>query len=605
MAYDQVKQYNEDDPHTTGDKGMQLLAVRSDAGAALAANGDYIPLMVNASGALFVTGGGGGTEYTEDIAAPADPVGGTLMMTRDDQLATVTEIEGDWSRLRSTSKGALWVALADSAGDPITSFGGGIQYTEGDIDATITGTAMMMEVAANTLQPVQGTVADGLLVNLGTNNDVTVASLPLPTGASTSANQTTIIGHVDGIEALLTTIDTDTGDIAVDADAIRIAVQLIDDAAVVLGTATYTEATSTGLAIGAVRRDADTTLVSLTNEWGPLQMDANGRLKVEVFSGETLPVSLASTTITGTVAVTQSGAWDVTVAELPAAAAITDNFANPTTTSVMAMNMVWDGATWDRAAGNSADGTLVNLGTNNDVTVTGSVSITGAVDTELPAAAALADAASAAPTTPTVGAIGLLMNATTVDRQRAVVNALNSTGTGIAGAGLVAQFDDTTPTTVTENQFGNVRMSANGVLYVGGSVAQDIAIAGNPMPSGYRASAAEPTAMSADGDAVYPWADRKGRTVVTMQAATGTQTSVAGSATNVTLLASNTSRKGALIYNDSTAILYVRLQATATTSNFSVKMFSDDTYEVPFGYTGIIDGIWASAAGNARITEIT
>lgn len=43
---------------------------------------------------------------------------------------------------------------------------------------------------------------------------VDASSLPLPTGASTSANQATIIGHVDGIEGLLTTIDADTGGIA-------------------------------------------------------------------------------------------------------------------------------------------------------------------------------------------------------------------------------------------------------------------------------------------------------------------------------------------------------------------------------------------------------
>lgn len=66
----------------------------------------------------------------------------------------------------------------------------------------------------------------------------------------------------------------------------------IDDTVITLGTDTYTEATSKGQSIGAVRRDADTTLVNTTNEWGPLQMDANGRLKVEAFSGETLPVSL-------------------------------------------------------------------------------------------------------------------------------------------------------------------------------------------------------------------------------------------------------------------------------------------------------------------------
>ena len=93
-------------------------------------------------------------------------------------------------------------------------------------------------------------------------------------------------------------------------DTIITAVQLLDDSVVVLGTDVYTEATSKGYAIGAVRRDADTTLASLTNEWGPLQMDANGRLKVEAFSGEALPVTLTSTTITGTVAVTQSGTWD-------------------------------------------------------------------------------------------------------------------------------------------------------------------------------------------------------------------------------------------------------------------------------------------------------
>jgi hypothetical protein len=34
-------------------------------------------------------------------------------------------------------------------------------------------------------------------------------------------------------------------------------------------------------------------------------------------------------------------------------------------------------------------------------------------------------------------------------------------------------------------------------------------------------------------------------------------------------------------------------------------MVADAYYEVPFGYTGRIDGIWASANGNARVTEMT
>ena len=69
------------------------------------------------------------------------------------------------------------------------------------------------------------------------------------------------------------------------------ALQLIDDSVATLGTTTYAEATTKGLIVGALRRDADTTAVGTDNEVAPLQVDANGRLKVEAFSGETLPVS--------------------------------------------------------------------------------------------------------------------------------------------------------------------------------------------------------------------------------------------------------------------------------------------------------------------------
>lgn len=104
---------------------------------------------------------------------------------------------------------------------------------------------------------------------------------------------------------------TNAGTFATQVDGAALtSLQLADDVVKTLGTDTYTEATTKGTLIGAVRRDADTTLVDTTNEVAPLQVDARGALKVEVFSGETLPVSLTSTTVTGTVAVTQSGTWD-------------------------------------------------------------------------------------------------------------------------------------------------------------------------------------------------------------------------------------------------------------------------------------------------------
>lgn len=59
-----------------------------------------------------------------------------------------------------------------------------------------------------------------------------------------------------------------------------------------------------------------------------------------------------------------------------------------------------------------------------------------------------------------------LFNASTWDRLRSIINANNSTGTGIIAAGLIAQLDNISPTTITENQFGNLRMSDERSLHV-------------------------------------------------------------------------------------------------------------------------------------------
>lgn len=89
--------------------------------------------------------------------------------------------------------------------------------------------------------------------------------------------------------------------------------------------------------------------------------------------------------------------------------------------------------------------------------------------------------------------------------------------------------------------------------------------------------------------------------------ATSTVTSVASSASTVSLLASNTSRKNAVFYNESTAILYLKLGATASLTSYTVQIPSQGYFEMPIGkmYTGAIDGIWSSANGNVRITELT
>jgi hypothetical protein len=87
---------------------------------------------------------------------------------------------------------------------------------------------------------------------------------------------------------------------------------------------------------------------------------------------------------------------------------------------------------------------------------------------------------------------------------------------------------------------------------------------------------------------------------------TATVSQVASSASSVTLKASNASRMGLIIFNDSTAALYVKFGETASTTDFTVKILAGGYFELPFPcYTGKVDGIWAAANGYAYVTEMT
>ena len=88
--------------------------------------------------------------------------------------------------------------------------------------------------------------------------------------------------------------------------------------------------------------------------------------------------------------------------------------------------------------------------------------------------------------------------------------------------------------------------------------------------------------------------------------ATGTESNVAGSATDVTILAANTSRLGFSVYNDSAAILYLLLSNTTSSATVhTIQIAPGGYFEKELGYTGAVKGIWASATGSARVTEFT
>lgn len=142
-----------------------------------------------------------------------------------------------------------------------------------------------------------------------------------------------------------------------------------------------------------------------------------------------------------------------------------------------------------------------------------------------------------------------------------------------------------------------------------GNVADNAVDAGNPVKVGARYNSADQT--YANGDRADLQADINGRVkVLTQRSATGTQTAVAGSVAAQTLLAANVARKGASIANDSSADLYIKLGAGVTTTSFSYTLAAKvgnicAVLEVPADYTGVIEGLWSAAAGNARITERT
>jgi len=87
--------------------------------------------------------------------------------------------------------------------------------------------------------------------------------------------------------------------------------------------------------------------------------------------------------------------------------------------------------------------------------------------------------------------------------------------------------------------------------------------------------------------------------------ATATVTSVASAATSTSIVAANTSRLGLSITNTDANALYLLIGGgTASATNFSVALAANNYYELPFGFTGAITGIWAvDGGGAALVTE--
>ena len=249
-------------------------------------------------------------------------------------------------------------------------------------------------------------------------------------------------------------------------------------------------ASGNGVSTNALRvtLSSDSTgVVSVDDNGGSLTVDNGGTFAVQATQAGAWTVAAnAGTNLNTSALALESGGNLATIAgdttsidgKFSAGAALTDNFANPTTTGVGAFGMLWDGATWDRMPGSSADGVTVNLGTNNDVTVTGSVTVDGSGVTQPVSAASLplpTGASTAANQSTIIGHVdgieGLL---TTIDADTSSMTTNLATVAG-AVAGTEMQVDLVGPIPAGTNNIGDVDIAS---IAAGTNVIGDVGISG-------------------------------------------------------------------------------------------------------------------------------
>lgn len=201
--------------------------------------------------------------------------------------------------------------------------------------------------------------------------------------------------------------------------------------------------------------------------------------------------------------------------------------------------------------------------------------------------------------------------------------AQGSTTAGELGNLVMGAVSASAPSYTTA-QTDPLSLTLAGALRVDGSaVTQPISAAALPLPAGAATSALQTsgnatlTAISgqlpatlgqqvmASSLSVTIASNQTPISVVSTLSSTGTLTSVSLTTSTQVLLASNASRRGFMIYNDSLNMLFVAFAATASTTAFSTKIQPGGAYEPGIDYTGVISGISSAASGAARITEFT
>ncbi len=229
-----------------------------------------------------------------------------------------------------------------STGTTGSTGGGGGSVTQGTVPWIIEGDVNLAEVGGVSIALGQTTMAASIPVTIASNQSaVTVSATNLDIRDLTSASDSILIYGSDDGGTTKRVIKTDSG------GAVQVDVESI-------GTVTIT---------GTVTANAGTNLNT-----SALALESGGNL-----------ATLAGTVTSSTIAIrpfagTPTLGDDVTNTPSVLQSSAGNSMYQPV------FNYAFDGSTWDRMRGDSTDGVLVNLGSNNDVTVTGSVTANAGTD---------------------------------------------------------------------------------------------------------------------------------------------------------------------------------------------------------------------------------
>jgi len=194
-------------------------------------------------GTVTVTGAAAGTEYTEDAAAAANPVGGALLLVRNDaRTGSLTTTDGDNVAARGTNTGELYVKHVDAI--PITDNSGSLT-----VDGTVAVTnAGLTELAA--------------AINASSQMDVNIAA---------SAATLTVASHAV----------TNAGTFAVQVDGAALTALQVIDNPVVVDDAAFTPATTSVMMAGFEFDDSSPDSVN-EGDAGAARMSANRNQYVQI-----------------------------------------------------------------------------------------------------------------------------------------------------------------------------------------------------------------------------------------------------------------------------------------------------------------------------------